>query len=64
MSLGLLGGGRLGLYRANLDRLFNPKDDLSLAFFKKFTIGTNTRGTKLLYKSCFIIVKLKDFKNS
>ena len=38
ISVGLLGGQRLRLYRANLDRLFNPKNGLSLAFFKKLTI--------------------------
>ena len=51
VAVGLLGGQRLRLYQANLDRLFNPKDDLSLAFFKKLTIAKNCTKPKLLHKT-------------
>ena len=39
LTLGLLGGQRRRLYQAILNRLFNPKNGLSLAFFKKITIA-------------------------
>ena len=48
-TLGCSGGQRRRLYRDNLDRLFNPKNDLSLAFFKKLTIAKNFIKPKLLH---------------
>ena len=54
--LGLLGGQRRRLYQDNLDRLFNPKNGLSLAFFKKLTIAKNFIKPKLLNKTVLIIL--------
>ena len=52
--LGLLGGQRRRLYQDNLDRLFNPKNDLSLAFFKKLTIAKIFIKPKLLHKTVLL----------
>ena len=54
LLLGCSGGQRRRLYRDNLDRLFNPKNDLSLAFFKKLTIAKNFIRPKLLHKTVLL----------
>ena len=54
VSLGLLGGQRRRLYQTNLDRLFNPKNGLSLAFFKKLAIAKNFIKPKLLHKTVLL----------
>ena len=54
MIVGLLGGQRRRLYQDNLDRLFNPKNGLSLAFFKKSTIAKNFIKPKLLHKTVLL----------
>ena len=54
MSIGLLVGQRRRLYQANLDRLFNPKNGLTLAFFKKLTIAKNFIKPKLLHKTVLL----------
>ena len=55
LRVGFLGGQRRRLYQDNLDRLFNPKNGLSLAFFKKLTIAKSfILKPKLLHKTVLL----------
>ena len=66
MLIGLLGGQRRRLYQANLDRLFNPKNGLSLAFFKKLTIAKIFIKPKLLstYSTSSVSSTVTDYQHS